>query len=525
MKRHELYSNISKFLREDEYYSLLSDFISYHRIQGTPEMKEAMCFLKEVLDASGVYTRVKESMLKFKKRTYGFTYFRGWEPEYMKATVIYGKKRIDLDFDLNPLAFVQRSGSLEGRFGLVPEGSSSVRERFVLVSNLKRGIYKYIMEKKAKGIAFYEPMAPAGARKKQQFWYHGPHDPELFGIVLTGDEITDILRFLKLKKRAYVEVFSSVKYRDATNLYLLARIEGETKDSILYVAHTCHARGEANDNGSGATSLLYAALVMRKMIDKGILKKPPYTVYFLFVPEMWGSALFVEKEREVINNTFAGFNFDMVGSDLLKTNGKVVIEKTHASICTNLPEIFKSHVESVQDFLDFPFAVYMRNFEGGSDHLIFQDFNFRLPMPMLIHWPDRFYHTDMDVISNINPRAIWRNVILMVSMPYLIKKNRVLFRKSRTVRGSSEVYEVLKPGVYIPTFDEDFEERVRWMKLLDGKKGYVNFMHFFYYIDGNRGFSDILSLIRRDSKKEPDKEIYREYVNYLLNREIIRKKT
>ena len=524
MKERELYSEISRFLREDEYYSILSDFISYHRIQGTPEMRESMYFLKEILDTFGVDNRLRESILKPQKRTYGFTYFKGWIPGNIKASIFYGKKKIDLDFDINPFAFVQRTGNIEGKFSLVSEDSPYIREKFVLVSNLRRGIYKHIVEKKAKGIVVYDPMAPANARKKQQFWYHSPTDPDLFGIVLTRKESMDIVHHLKSGKRAHIEISSSSEFKDAENLYLLARIEGETRESILYVAHTCHARGEANDNGSGATSVLYAAMVMQKMIDTGILKRPPYTIYFLLVPEMWGTALFVEKEKEVVKDTFAGFNFDMVGSDLLKTNGKIVIEKTHGNISTNLPQIFKSHVESVQDFLDFPYAVYLRNFEGGSDHLIFQDSNFYLPMPMLIHWPDKFYHTDLDVVSNISPKAIWRNVILMISMPYLMKKNRVLFGKRRMIQGTSEVYEVLKPGVYIPTFDENFELRVRWMKILSRKKGYVNFMHFFYYIDGHRSLSDILSIIRKDSKKNPDKNIYREYVNYLQEKGVIRKK-
>ncbi len=525
MRAQELYSEILRHLREEEFYALLADFISYNRIQGTSEMKEAMVFVKEVFDANGVLNTLSVKQLVYGERTYGLPYFRGWKPRYQKATIRYGSKRIVLEFNLNPLTFVQRSGNIEGRYRISQGNFKNTGDSFILISDIRKGILEYLFQSRAEGVVLYDKSAPYNARKKFQFWYYSSKDPEFTGVVVTRREADEIKHHIEAKRDIFIEIKSSSDFYDPENLYLLARIEGEREDAILYVAHTCHARGEANDNGSGASSLIYAAITMQRMIDRGILKKPPYTVYFLLVPEMWGSALFVEEKRKLLNSIFAGFNFDMVGSGIEKTGGRVVIEKPHRIIKTNIHTVFKSHVESVQRFLDFPYAVYIRNFEGGSDHLIFQNTEFEIPMPMLIHWPDRFYHSDMDVISNIDPRAIWRNVILMVSMPYLIRKNKIVFRKRRVLRSGKDVYRVVRKGVYIPTMDEDFDTRIRWFKLLLEKKGYVNFMHFFYYIDGMSGFSDILSRLRKDSGKKVDVEIYREYVTYLLDKDVIKVKS
>lgn len=523
MKARNLYREILKHLKEEEFYSYFSSFVSYHRIQSTPKMQESMKFIKSILDSYDVENKLVEYSIKPYERVYGFPYFRGWKPISLKGLLSFGKEKIDFDFDLNPFAFIQRSGNLEGKYDVVLEDTQDVEDKFVLVSDFKRGLTEYLYNKNAKGILVYDPFAYEKARKKFQFWYYSLKERELFGVVLTKEEAEKLKKYLKRRKKAYIEVNAKVSFEDNITSYLLATIEGESKDAILYVAHTCHARGEANDNASGAISLLYSLITMKKMQNKGILKKPPYTVYFLFVPEMWGSALFIEKEGEVLKDIFAGFNFDMVGSNLQKTGGRIFIEKPHGNIKTNIHTLFKRIVENVQEYLDFPYAVYVRPYEGGSDHLLFQDIDMKIPMPMLIHWPCKYYHTDYDVISNIEPKAIWRNVILMVSVPYILKREQIFVKGKQIVTTLGEIYKRVKKGVFIPTMDEDVNERVKWYEILLNKNGYVNFMQFLYYVDGKKSDRDILRLIQNESGKKTDKEVYREYVLYLLKKGVIKK--
>lgn len=480
-----------------------------------------MLFLKGVLDRAGIMNVLFKRDLKHGKRTYGFPYYVGWNPNSLRATITFDRKRIELNFSINPFSFVQRSDNIKGRYKIVLADTENVENHFVIIHDLKEGIVNYLLEKKARGLVLYDPETVKDARKKFQFWYYNPSFPKFVGIALTQEEIDSIKYALKKGKEVFVDIYVDAQFYDPSNFYLLGRIEGERKDAVLYVAHTCHMRGEANDNGSGAISLLYSAIIMQKMIKNSLLNKPPYTVYFLLVPEMWGSALFVENERSILKDVFAGFNFDMVGSDIKKSGGRVLIEKPHGVFRSNIHSFFKKHVENVQSFVGFPYMVSLRNFEGASDHLIFQDPDFTVPMVMLIHWPDKFYHSDKDVISNIDIRAIWRNVILMVSIPYLIRKKKILLKKR--FHGSYSEYEVLRKGVFIPTMDEDSMIRIKWLRLLLNKNGYVNFMHFFYYLSEGIEFSKILSLIAQDSGKNVDSAIYKEYVDYLLEKRIIRK--
>ncbi len=521
MKEWDLYSEIVRFLREEEYYSILANFISYHRIQGTEEMQKALLFLKDVLNETGVYNEYYEEEMVAGKRIFGFPYFRGYKL-YASKAIIRSSDTVKLDFCLNPHTFIQRSRKIKGKFKVTLPHSREVSKSFVLCKDLKKGIYKYLYEKNAEGILLYSKDAPRDARKKAQFWYYSNSEKLLCGVVLTPIEWEKINDDLKSGKNVVVEIEIAAEFPSAYNAYLLGTIEGEEKAGILYVAHACHAKGEANDNGSGAASVVYAASVMKRMIDSGIIPRPPYTVYFLLVPEMWGSGLFIEKKRDVLERVFAGLNFDMVGSDLIKTGGKVFLEDVHGIIKSNITDIYQKILLQIHEFLGYPFGVFRRPFEGGSDHLLFQEPSLNIPMPMLIHWPDRFYHTDKDVVSNLDTKAIWRNILMMIALPYLLDRKKVKFNiKKITPARGKRIFKIVKQGVYIPTMEEDISTRLRWYKILEKKRGYVNFMNFLYYLKAGSDIETAISRIKRETGKIPDREVYEKYVDYLVRKSVV----
>jgi hypothetical protein len=50
-------------------------------------------------------------------------------------------------------------------------------------------------------------------------------------------------------------------------------------------------------------------------------------------------------------------------------------------------------------------------FSGGSDHAIFSDPKVGVPTPMLMQWPDRYYHTSADTPDKVSPDILRRIVI------------------------------------------------------------------------------------------------------------------
>ena len=45
-------------------------------------------------------------------------------------------------------------------------------------------------------------------------------------------------------------------------------------------------------------------------------------------------------------------------------------------------------------------------YSGGSDHIVFLDPAFGVPCPMLIQWPDRYYHSSHDTPDKCDPRSL-----------------------------------------------------------------------------------------------------------------------
>jgi hypothetical protein len=57
-------------------------------------------------------------------------------------------------------------------------------------------------------------------------------------------------------------------------------------------------------------------------------------------------------------------------------------------------------------------------FSGGSDHFIFSDPSIGVPMPMLIQWPDRYYHTSADTPDRTDPQSLARAATLAAAYAY-----------------------------------------------------------------------------------------------------------
>ncbi len=57
-------------------------------------------------------------------------------------------------------------------------------------------------------------------------------------------------------------------------------------------------------------------------------------------------------------------------------------------------------------------------FSGGSDHYVLSDPSVGIPTPMLIQWPDRFYHTSADTPDRTDPQSLARSGSLAAAYAY-----------------------------------------------------------------------------------------------------------
>ncbi|MDF2626737.1 MAG: Peptidase family [Symbiobacteriaceae bacterium] len=273
-------------------------------------------------------------------------------------------------------------------------------------------------------MTYQPPVRPVGdlpdALQYTSFWW-SPREAKGWGFVLStrqGERLRQLVGQGPVRLWARVDA----RFCDGTIENVEAVIPGTSDEEVLVVSHLCHPRPSANDNATGPATVMETARVLQKLIAEGRLARPRRTIRFLFPPEMTGTyAHLARKRHQDIEAIKAALNVDMVGQKQDLT-GSVLLCEYPPSACPSfagdllalvLDEVAAEAAPlsgSGRRYALFRHAVTA--FSGGSDHYILADPSVGVPCPMIIQWPDRFYHTSADTADMCDP-AMMRRVGLM----------------------------------------------------------------------------------------------------------------
>jgi hypothetical protein len=133
---------------------------------------------------------------------------------------------------------------------------------------------------------------------------------------------------------------------------------------------------------------------------------------------------------------------------------------------------------------------YLTPFSGGSDHVILNDAG--IATPMLIHWPDAFYHTSKDTIDKVSREEL-RRVGILASEYLLTMSNserKPSMSQSRT-EGKGETYERTYSQPMFTIKDKEYQ----WSKreFLHSSIPYLAMM----LVNGERSTKDICRLMKK----------------------------
>lgn len=402
----------------------------HHRIQSSPGYDDAANWLAGALQAAGLAPERTRVPADGRTRFGGFPMPEGWRCRQARA-VLHGASGPEslADFERAPLSIVQRSHAARGRFPVVALGSlaelerTEVRGRAVLVSGpVQRAHELAVVGRGAAGLIVDGRRLVPPVRTESHdrdslaytsFWWAGDR-PRGWGVVVSPDRGAQLRSRLAAGEALELDVDLDCERYTGEFAIVSAEIAGELPGEVLITSHLCHPRPGANDNASGSAATLECARVLSALAGRGDLPAPRRTLRFLWMPEFTGTYAWQALHRDRVACTVAAVNLDMVGERQQDCGSTLLLEHAPHFLGSFADELLGRIRTAAQDWVrDFSGPGHYSlariadvPYSGGSDHALWLDPGAGVPCPMLIQWPDRYYHSDLDTVERCDPDSL-----------------------------------------------------------------------------------------------------------------------
>jgi len=449
--------------------NIVSEIARYHRIQASPGFREAAVYCKRWFEENALDS---VNMLEFpadgKQMYWSLKMPEAWSVKDAELRVVSPKRaeRVLCRFRDVPLSLIQRSSrtpaeGIETELVVLEDGTEQmdyhgkdIKGKIVLTSgDLTRvkalavdryGAVGIVTDRMPEYPPIRDRMDVKDAVCYTSFWWR-KDERKCFGFVLSpaeGEKLRVLVKDLERKKRLRekleddesggVTVYAKVEaeFYDGTCEDVTAVIDGadQPEEEVLVVAHLCHPSPSANDNASGCAAAMESARCLRILISEGVLSRPKRTIRFLLVPEMTGTYAYLATHEEQLPNIIAAINLDMVGHDQEVTKAPLLVERTPEAtpsfVNHLLARILKDLTKEAENlggterYASFKWAV--TPYSGGSDHYILSDPTVGVPAPMIIHWPDLYYHTSQDTVDKVSSEELKRVIMMTSTYTYFL---------------------------------------------------------------------------------------------------------
>jgi len=426
----------------------------YHRIQASPGFREAANWCKATLRSYGLDTKLLKYPADGKTAYWTQLMYKEWSVNEAELRIVEPRTSAKLlaRFSENKMSIIQRSSptpakGVQAELVVLENGEEpgeykkiDVRGRIVVTSGDVERVRSLAVDKYgAIGIvtdrmAEFPPIRQRtdlpDALQYTSFWWHSKRKP-CFGFVISprqGNELRKLIRTQKGKRPVKVYAKVDSQFYNGRIENVSAVIRGRTNEEVLVVAHLCHPQPSANDNASGCGAVIEVARTLHSLIAEKRLPRPKRTMRFLLVPEMTGTYAYSATNKHIIHRTLAAINLDMVGENQDLCKSSLLIESPPEATSSYVVDLMENLLERISTDAKslggtFSYALFkhvMIPFSGGSDHYILSDPTVGVPCPMLIQWPDKYYHTSEDTIDKVDPEMLRRVAVLTATYAYFI---------------------------------------------------------------------------------------------------------
>ena len=200
---------------------------------------------------------------------------------------------------------------------------------------------------------------------------------------------------------------------------------------IVYSCHLDHPSPGANDNASGCAGILEVARTLQRLISEKRLPQPARTIRFIWPCEVECTIAMLNARPEFAARTLATIHLDMIGGDTEKTKSVLRVEGAPPS----LPSFADDVAFAIARWVNTETWAYadtgaggwpltdpegdkralqakVGGFSEGSDHTVWAEGSWRVPIVYVADWPDRYIHTQRDVPANLDSTKLKRAIFI-----------------------------------------------------------------------------------------------------------------
>jgi len=391
-------------------------------------------------------------------RYHHFRAYYGWKAEEGSLWEVSPRQERIADYDEMRVALADYSQDAEVTAELVDVGSGTraeeyrgkeVRGKIVLAGGPLPAVHREAVEERgASGFVSYFPNQATGWSGDDPTLVRWGHlDPYNTGNRFAFMVSLGKARELQARLAAGETIRLAARVRArltpgdfevVTGVIRGSEIPGE---EIIFTCHLDHQSPGANDNASGAATLLEVARTLAELTRSGAIPRPRRTLRFVWPPEIAGTYAWLARNPQIAARLKAGIHMDMVGG-IPQTNKSVFfLSRPPASLGSfvgDVGEVFFDYVRATSRRAaasgDFGEAIIssegskedwvaeVQGLDLGSDHQVLGDAFFGVPMLYFHDWPDIYIHTNKDRPEFIDATKLQRVAFLGAASGYTLAR-------------------------------------------------------------------------------------------------------
>jgi aminopeptidase YwaD len=246
----------------------------------------------------------------------------------------------------------------------------------------------------------------------------------------------------RLAKGEVVRLRGDVKAERSPSAYLIptAIIPGKDRSKeIVFSCHLDHPSPGANDNASGCSGILEIARTLNRLVADGKLPQPARTIRFIWPCEVECTIALLNARPEFPKRTLATIHMDMIGGNTDITHGSLTVEGSPPSLPSFVSDVgstiarwvdAQSRLYADRGAAPFPLLdaegtknplnARIGGFSEGSDHQVWAEGSWRVPVIYIADWPDIYIHTNKDVPGNLDPTKMKRAMFIAAASAWYL---------------------------------------------------------------------------------------------------------